>query len=174
MPIEFPGPRGIPQAVSLMETSVLLPLTFLCSPSNCRRCLRLTGSPRLRAMVSVHEQYGRSPGEIDPVPPLRGTRVCFGPKFAIFPPDPGVQRFCGRTSGPAARQAGDARAPALHVLDDLTFRRHRMSIRMDLVYAAAKKIDGKAIRPAIPAQTLLRESTSGISRPAETTAATAW
>jgi len=58
MPIEFPGPRGIPQAVSPIETSVLLPLTFLCSPSNRRRCLRLTGSPRFTALVSVHEQYG--------------------------------------------------------------------------------------------------------------------
>lgn len=80
--------------------------------------------------------------------PLRGTRVCFGPKFAISPPDPKIRLFCGCASGPTARRAGDARAPALHVTDDLTFRRHRMSIRMDLVYAIAKKTTGQMVSAA--------------------------
>ncbi|MDN5340695.1 MAG: hypothetical protein PWQ30_1804 [Euryarchaeota archaeon] len=85
-PIETPGSRGIPRAVSPIETSAFLLITFLCIPLNC----------------------------------------------------------------------------------------HRISIRMNFPYAAAKKTDGKTIRPTIPAQTLPRDSGSDRFWGAEIISATVW
>jgi len=128
MPIEFPGPRGIPQAVSPIETSVLLSLTFLCSPSNCRRCLRLTGSPRFTALVSVREQYSQSPGEIDPVPShghegwfrtgTRDTSPWSGNPVVLrthVRPDRAADRICARTSSLHAHIEWDHPSQALDV-----------------------------------------------------------
>ncbi len=51
---------------------------------------------------------------------------------------------------------------------------HRISIRMNFPYAAAKKTDGKTIRPTIPAQTLPRDSGSDRFWGAEMISVTVW
>ncbi len=147
MPIEFPGPRGISLAISPIETSVLLPLTFLCSSSNRQRCLRLTGSPRFTAIASVHKQYGRSPGKINPVLPHRHGGW-FRTELRDTSPRSENTVILRVHIRPGSTAAGDARAPALHVSGDPTFCRHRISIRMNLVYATAKKTDGKTSNAA--------------------------
>ncbi len=53
-------------------------------------------------------------------------------------------------------------------------RSHRISIRMNFPYAAAKKTDGKTIRPTIPAQTLPRDSGSDRFWGAEMISVTVW
>ena len=132
--------------------------TFLCSLE--LPAVPLTGFLDLRRLSLFTNSTADFQGK-STLCPLTGTGVCFEPKFATFAP------------GLATRRIGDACAPILYIPGGPIFHRHRISIRMNLVYAAAKKIDGKAIRPAIPAQTLPRESTSDISRGAETTSVTA-
>ena len=162
MPIEFPGPRGISLAISPIETSVLLPLTFLCSSSNRQRCLRLTGSPRFTAIASVHKQYSRSPGKINPVLSHRHGGW-FRTELRDTSPRSENTVILRVHIRPGSTAAGDARALAPYIPGGFTFRRHRISIRMNLVYATAKKIDGKTSSAARFRQIRLAASSGGSS-----------
>jgi hypothetical protein len=46
------------------------------------------------------------------------------------------------------QRTGDARTGPLHIPGGPIFRRHRISIRMSLVYAAAKKTTGRMVSAA--------------------------
>jgi len=46
------------------------------------------------------------------------------------------------------QRTGDARTGPLHIPGGPIFHRHRMSIRMSLVYAAAKKTTGRMVSAA--------------------------
>jgi len=128
-PIVTPGSRGIPRAVSPMETSLFFFIPFL-------------GQTPIRPGAQRPQVQGKE-------------RECRYRSLVLqcFPRGPGAGRV----------RAGWA-AP----------RSHRISIRMNFPYAAAKKTDGKTIRPTIPAQTLPRDSGSDRFWGAEMISATVW
>ena len=116
-PIETPGSRGIPRAVSPMETSLFFFIPFL-------------------GQTPIHPGVHR--------PQVQGKeRECRYQSLILqcFPRGPGAGRV----------RAGWA-AP----------RSHRISIRMNFPYAAAKKTDGKTINAATPRQIWSSASSSGI------------